>query len=299
MLRFLIGVVLLFAALGSAHVGVRAVRRAFFARWHGAIGVLVDVLGMLTLVVVVTQLLGLLAVYSLIPALVTYMLAGYVLTRVAARFGAIDVPVVDARPDVLGRPGQLLSGRHEPPTQFVDRQPRHECHRDCVGGVRIAGTDGADQIAREPVDVRFLHGIGQRNRIATGSVQCREADQTLSDSRLGRGAHPVEEVGASQKLKREMKNERVVHRAVDRQRTADRLDQFAVGEAVGSPQVGRAMIYGRTASGPHIVSKPIPLSQVSTSFPFSTRKACTQSHCCPLNVHDPIATTWSSSAISL
>lgn len=111
MLRYLIGLFLFVLALGSAYGGVRALRRAVMPRWTGAPGALAEIVAMLTVVILVTQILGILAVYGLATGVIAYMATGYGLHRLAGRLeGRGDPALAPAPADRLGRAGPLVAG---------------------------------------------------------------------------------------------------------------------------------------------------------------------------------------------
>ena len=110
MFRFLLGLLTLLLALGGAHHGVRSARRALMPRWTGAPGALVDAVGMISVIIVVTQFLGLLAIYHPATVLAALLATGYGLRYVGIRLEPrVDVPIVPGVEDRLGRPGRIIA----------------------------------------------------------------------------------------------------------------------------------------------------------------------------------------------
>jgi hypothetical protein len=109
MVRFVIGIVLLLVAFVPLSLSAQRLRRAILPSWDGPPAWLADITIVIASLVGVTQVLGLLGIFRLVPVTIAYLTlsAGYL--WLASRRSDSDDEQVPAVPSRLGRSGNLLA----------------------------------------------------------------------------------------------------------------------------------------------------------------------------------------------
>ncbi|MFT5201494.1 MAG: hypothetical protein ACI9C1_000870 [Candidatus Aldehydirespiratoraceae bacterium] len=109
MTRYLIGIVLFVGAFVPLGIGIRSLRRALLPPWRGSVAWLADAVLLIASILLVTQCLGILGIYRLTTAVVSYALLGLALRRLSPRLsGRFVVELAPAPPSLFGRTGNLV-----------------------------------------------------------------------------------------------------------------------------------------------------------------------------------------------
>jgi hypothetical protein len=110
MARFVVGIALLLVAFVPLSVGARRLRRALLPTWNGSPAWLADAAVVISSIIAVTQTLGVLGIFGLLPVTLSYLALGVGFAAIAARHDTPHGdPHVPAARSVLGRPGNLLA----------------------------------------------------------------------------------------------------------------------------------------------------------------------------------------------